>query len=107
MVSLLVFGTITIDLSHTIETVVAAGVLLINVYLQSPDLYTIADLFTAGCIAAPDPGIFERGGSPLAVIYTVLLIFSFLIKLYEIIEPRLLEKRGFQPPEPPLDPALY
>ncbi len=47
----------------------------------------------------PDPGIFEIGRSPLAVIYTALLIFSFLMKLYEIIEPRVLEKRGFQSPE--------
>ena len=39
------------------------------------------------------PGIFERGGSPLAVIYSITN-FSFLMKLYEIIEPRLLEKRG-------------
>ena len=28
------------------------------------------------------------------------------MKLYEIIEPRLLEKRGLEPPQPPLDPAL-
>ena len=55
---------------------------------------------------APDPGIFERGGSPLAVCIA-LLIFSFLMKLYEIIEPHLLEKRGFDSLNPPLDPALY
>ena len=35
----------------------------------------------------------------LAVIIA-LLIFSFLMKLYKIIEPRLLEKRGFQPLTP-------
>ena len=29
------------------------------------------------------------------------------MKLYKIIEPRLLEKRGLQPLELPLDPALY
>ena len=34
-----------------------------------------------------------------------LLNVSFLMKLYEIIEPRLLEKRGFNP-QPPLGPAL-
>ena len=50
---------------------------------------------------APDLGIFERGASPLAVICSITN-FLFLIKLYEIIEPRLLEKRGLQPPEPPL-----
>ena len=52
--------------------------------------------------AAPDPGIFERGGSPLAVIYSIT---NFLFS-NEIIEPRLLEKKGLQLPEPPLDPAL-
>ena len=44
----------------------------------------------------PDPGIFERGGSLLAVIYSIL-IFSLLMKLYEIIEPRLV-KEGVETP---------
>ena len=55
--------------------------------------------------AAPDPGIFERGDAPLAVIYSITNFFSFLMKLYKIIEPRLLKKRGLKPPDL-LDPAL-
>ena len=39
-------------------------------------------------------------------LFIALLLFSFLAKLYEIIEPRLLKKRGFEPLNPPLDPAL-
>ena len=42
---------------------------------------------------APDPEIFGRGGLSLAVIYSITN-FLFLIKLYKIIEPRLLEERG-------------
>ena len=44
----------------------------------------------------PDPGIFERGVDLVAVIYSITNFFS-----NKIIEPRLLEKKGLQPPEPP------
>ena len=44
--------------------------------------------------AGPGPGIFERGVDLVAVIYSIAN-FLFSNKLYEIIEPRLLEKRGF------------
>ena len=55
-----------------------------------------------GCVAAcsrhgktaPDPGIFYRGGSPLAVIYSITN-FLFQNETIQIIEPHLLEKRGF------------
>ena len=44
---------------------------------------------------------FLKDGVDLVVVIYSILIFSFLIKLYEIIDLRLLEKRGLQPPELP------
>ena len=68
-------------------------------------MFTVRNQYIkAHAYAAPDQGIFERGGSSLAVIYSITN-FLFLMKLYEFIQPHLLEKRGLKSPEPPSGPG--
>ena len=47
---------------------------------------------THGCAFQARIQEFFKEGVDLEQLFIALLIFSFLMKLYEIIEPRLLEK---------------